>query len=62
MKQTMTVQEASLVLGMSEQAIREALKNKRLDIGVAYKSVSTGKNFRYLISRAKVEKLLKGEN
>lgn len=58
-RETVTLAEAADLLGMSKQGVRELMKRKIIDIGIVYPSLQTGKTNRYLISRAKLEKLLK---
>lgn len=60
-KETISLAEAAELLGMSKQGVRELMKRKIIDIGVVFPSLSTGKTNRYLISREKLERFLKGE-
>lgn len=55
----MTIKEASKALGMAEQTLRIALQTKQVPyLGVAIKGE---KRWTYSISRAAVEKLMRGE-
>ena len=59
MNTTMTIKEASTALGIAEQTLRIALQTKQVPyLGFAIKGK---KQWTYTISRAAVEKLLKGE-
>lgn len=58
-RETVTLAEAADLLGMSKQGVRELMKRKIIDIGIVYPSLKSGKTNRYLISRTKLEKLLK---
>lgn len=60
-RETLSLAEAAELLGMSKQGVRELMKRKIIDIGVVFPSISTGKTNRYLISREKLERFLKGE-
>lgn len=60
-RETVSLAEAAELLGMSKQGVRELMKRKIIDIGVVFPSISTGKTNRYLISREKLERFLKGE-
>lgn len=56
---TMTIKEASKALGMAEQTLRMALQTKQVPyLGIAIKGE---KRWTYSISRAAVEKLMRGE-
>lgn len=59
-KETVTIEEAAVMLGTSKQGVRELMKRKIIDIGIVYPDMSTGRTNRYLISREKLEKFLKG--
>lgn len=59
-KETVTIEEAAVMLGTSKQGVRELMKRKIIDIGIVYPSMRTGQTNRYLISREKLEKFLKG--
>lgn len=55
----MTIKEASKALGIAEQTLRIALQTKQVSfLGVAIKGE---KRWTYSISRAAVEKLMRGE-
>lgn len=56
---TMTIKEASKALGMAEQTLRIGLQTEQVPyLGFAIKGE---KQWTYTISRAAVEKLLRGE-
>lgn len=56
---TMTIKEASKALGIAEQTLRIALQTGQVPfLGVAIKGA---KRWTYSISRAAVEKLMRGE-
>lgn len=57
MKDLLTVKETAKILGMSEQGVRVQLQRKKLPFGLAVPSVS-GKGWRYIIPRAKLEEFL----
>ena len=59
-RETVTIEDAALMLGTSKQGVRELMKRKIIDIGIVYPSMSTGKTNRYMISRQKLEKFLEG--
>lgn len=55
----MTIKEASKALGIAEQTLRVALQTKQVPyLGVAIKGA---KRWTYSISRAAVEKLMRGD-
>lgn len=55
----MTIKEASKALGIAEQTLRIALQTKQVPyLGIAIKGE---KRWTYSISRAAVEKLMRGE-
>ena len=59
MENTMTIKEASKALGVAEQTLRVALQTNQVPyLGFAIKGK---KQWTYTISRAAVEKLMKGE-
>ena len=59
MENTMTIKEASKALGIAEQTLRVALQTEQVPyLGFAIKGE---KQWTYTISRAAVEKLLRGE-
>lgn len=55
-----TIKEASKILNVSEQYLRDMVRFKLLDIGVAVK-MPGGQNYHYIIFKNKIEKLMKGE-
>lgn len=59
MNTTMTIKEASTALGIAEQTLRVALQTGQVPfLGIAVKGA---KRWTYTISRAAVEKLMKGD-
>lgn len=60
-KETVTIEEAAVMLGTSKQGVREMMKRKIIDIGIVYPSMSTGRTNRYMISREKLVRFLKGD-
>lgn len=61
-RETVTIEDAALMLGTSKQGVRELMKRGIIDIGIVYPNMSTGKTNRYLISRQKLERFLQGES
>lgn len=59
-KETVTIEEAAVMLGTSKQGVRELMKRQIIDIGIVYPNMSSGRTNRYLISREKLERFLKG--
>lgn len=55
MEERITLREASAILGMHEQCIRQMMQRKEIDIGFCVKH---GRNYNYFIFRAKVMKLV----
>lgn len=55
MEERITLREASAILGMHEQCIRQMMQKKEIDIGFCVKH---GRNYNYFIFRAKVMKLV----
>lgn len=60
MKEIYTIKEASKILNMSEQYLRDVVRFKLLDIGVAVK-MPGGTNYHYIIFKDKLENLMKGD-
>lgn len=60
MKETYTIKEASKILNISQQYLRDMIRFKLLDIGVAVK-MPGGQNYHYIVFKDKLENLMKGE-
>jgi len=60
MPNTLSIKEASKILNVSETYLRDMVRFKLLDIGVAVK-MPDGRNYHYIIFKDKLEKLMKGE-
>lgn len=56
-KLTLTVAEASKLLGMSQDSLRAGLRQGNIPWGMAYPA-SEGRGFRYIISKKKLYKFL----
>ena len=61
MQGTYSIKEAATMLQVSEQYLRDMIRFKLLDIGVAIK-MPNKQNYHYIIFKDKLEKLMKGEN
>ena len=60
MKEIYTIKEASEILNVSQQYLRDMIRFQLLDIGVAVK-MPNGQNYHYIVFKEKLEKLMKGE-
>lgn len=60
MQNTLSIKEAAIILNVSEQYLRDMIRFKLLDIGVAIK-MPKKQNYHYIIFKDKVEKLMKGD-
>lgn len=58
--EVLTVKEVAPLLNMSEQYLRELIRFKLIDIGVAVK-IPGKQNYHYIITKDKLEKFMKGE-
>ena len=61
MQNTYTVKEAAQILNVSQQYLRDMIRFKLIDIGMAVK-MPGNQNYHYIIFTDKLERLMKGEN
>lgn len=60
MQTTLTVKEASEMLNVSQQYLRDLMRFNLIDIGVVTKMPGK-QNYHYIIFKDKINKLMKGE-
>lgn len=60
MQSTLSIKEASEILNVSQQYLRDMIRFKLLDVGVAVK-MPGNQNYHYIVFKDKLENLMKGE-
>lgn len=57
--ETYSIKEAAMILGVSQQYLRDMIRFELIDIGIAVR-MPNKQNYHYIIFKDKVEKLMKG--
>lgn len=60
MQDTLTIKEASSILNVSQQYLRDMIRFELIDIGIAIK-MPDKQNYHYIVFRDKLNKFMKGE-